>query len=287
MVLQSLFRLLQHGCVITVLALVAFPFRTDAASPLTSSWDGDHQRELVDDDELFLVGNTLFAVYHEFGHALIDLLRLPVIGREEDAVDGLAAILMIPERPDMLRDALIVAVADGWQAQSASAAGRRKRHYWGKHALDEQRHFAIVCLMVGSDQEGFYTYAIDAGLPEQRIATCPEDFSNTKTGWQRLLEPHRPKHVEGEATAIPSIGLIFDAPLPEQKTVIERLRASDLLERAIDDLNNEATLPSSVTIRFTICNEANAFWSPGNNEITVCYELIEAFDAILNGASGL
>ena len=143
----------------------------------------------LDDDSLFVIGNTLFTVYHELGHALVDLFDLPVIGREEDAVDGFAAVTMIPDAPDETRDALIVAVADGWRAQSEFADDENERPYWGEHALDEQRHYAIVCLMVGSDQEGFYDYALDAGLPEERIETCVDDFELMKDGWERLLDP--------------------------------------------------------------------------------------------------
>src|SRR5262249_8299399 len=35
----------------------------------------------------FVVGNTLFALVHEVGHALISEMGLPVLGREEDAAD--------------------------------------------------------------------------------------------------------------------------------------------------------------------------------------------------------
>ncbi|HYI71139.1 MAG TPA: DUF4344 domain-containing metallopeptidase, partial [Skermanella sp.] len=55
------------------------------------------QREEAD---LFVLGNTVFILYHELGHALIDQLGLPVLGHEEDAADNLASIMMIPEQAD-------------------------------------------------------------------------------------------------------------------------------------------------------------------------------------------
>ncbi len=119
-----------------------------------------------DDTALFVIGNTLFAVYHELGHALIDLLNLPVIGREEDAADGFAAVMMIPGKPDLLRDELIIAVADGWRLLGEQAvAGGGPDQLWGEHALDEQRHFSVVCWLVGSDQEGFFDLASESGMP--------------------------------------------------------------------------------------------------------------------------
>ena len=43
----------------------------------------------------YVRANVRFMVLHELGHALVDLFDLPVTGRQEDAVDQLAAILML------------------------------------------------------------------------------------------------------------------------------------------------------------------------------------------------
>lgn len=37
----------------------------------------------------------LFVFYHEAGHSMIDILDLPVTGREEDAVDQLATLILL------------------------------------------------------------------------------------------------------------------------------------------------------------------------------------------------
>src|SRR4051794_18952585 len=39
----------------------------------------------------FIIGNTLFTLTHELGHAVISEFQLPVIGREEDAADAFAS----------------------------------------------------------------------------------------------------------------------------------------------------------------------------------------------------
>jgi len=43
------------------------------------------------DAKVLQVGEFVF--YHEMGHALVDAYQLPVLGKEEDAVDTLAAIV--------------------------------------------------------------------------------------------------------------------------------------------------------------------------------------------------
>jgi hypothetical protein len=270
---------------LALLAGLAAPGR--AADPESAAWSDEDEADAFDDDTLFVVGNILFTAYHELGHGLIDILGLPVIGREEDAVDGFAAVTMIPETPDDVGDALIVAVADAWSVQSDLASTGRDPRYWTEHALDQQRHFAIVCLMVGSDQDGFYDYALDAGLPEERIRSCSYDFARMKEGWHRLLAPHRAKdQAAGDsAPRAAPITLAFDQPPPGHERARDLARQDGLLEDALAAFGASIALPSPVSIRFTACAEANAYWSPRDQEVKICYELVEEFDAILAGAA--
>ena len=233
----------------------------------------------IDDAGLFVLGNVLFAVYHEFGHALIDLLDLPVVGREEDAADGFAAIRMIPPAPDPVGDDLIIAVADGWRLQSD---GFDRAALWDEHALDEQRHYALVCLLVGSDQGGFFDYAREAGLPIERIVTCPEDFSNMQTGWRRLLSRHR----LGDQSDYGRIDLVFDEPAPGDGDAFELARAGSGVEQAVAGLARDIALPQDVTVRFASCDRANAHWVRERREILICYALVSDFRALLDGVRG-
>jgi hypothetical protein len=47
--------------------------------------------------EYVVPGTIMFALMHETGHALVDVLALPVTGREEDAVDQLATKLLLEQ----------------------------------------------------------------------------------------------------------------------------------------------------------------------------------------------
>ena len=46
-----------------------------------------------------LIGASLDLVLHEVGHAVFDLLRIPVFGREEDAADMFSAYIMLQFSP--------------------------------------------------------------------------------------------------------------------------------------------------------------------------------------------
>ena len=134
------------GCLVTLVAVILICL----ASPLSARQLSAEEREEAD---LFVLGNTVFILYHELGHALIDQLGLPVLGREEDAADNLASIMMIPEQADPMMDELIIGAADGWYLGNLwqQEAGNAEPTWWGEHALDMQRFYSVVCLMYGSD----------------------------------------------------------------------------------------------------------------------------------------
>src|SRR5262249_17238816 len=50
---------------------------------------GQSQEQIRDRIE-FIVGNVIFATFHEVGHMVIAEMGLPVLGREEDAADSFA-----------------------------------------------------------------------------------------------------------------------------------------------------------------------------------------------------
>lgn len=70
---------------------------------------------------------------HEVGHALVDVLDVPVTGREEDAVDDLATLLLLATHGDGDRAAL--AAADAYDLYSQSY-GIEEVDLLDEHSLD-------------------------------------------------------------------------------------------------------------------------------------------------------
>ncbi|WP_372013871.1 DUF4344 domain-containing metallopeptidase [Pseudoxanthomonas sp. 10H] len=154
-----------------------------------------HQQALGlgDDHPLrYLRANVRFIVLHETGHALVDLLDLPVTGRQEDAVDQLAAILMLrfaglDETPEQVIGNLRLAA--NWML-SRSTGAYDLDAYADEHALGEQRFFNLQCLIYGTDPEGFAGMVAAGDLTAARAAVCPRDTRSASRAWIRLLVPH-------------------------------------------------------------------------------------------------
>ncbi len=148
---------------------------------------------LAEDHPLrYLRANVRFMVLHEAGHALVDLFDLPVTGRQEDAVDQLAAILMLrfggrDESPgEVIEDLRLVA---NWML-SRSTGAYDIDAFADEHALGEQRFFNLQCLVYGTDPDAF-AGMVDAGdLTAARAAGCPRESRQTSRAWVRLLLPY-------------------------------------------------------------------------------------------------
>src|ERR1043166_2295244 len=103
----------------------------------------------------FVTANMLFALLHELGHAHIQEMGLPVLGREEDAADSYAIAALIKMATDV-SDGVLVAATKGW---FLDAERNQKENiavpYYDAHSVDKVRAYQIVCLMVGSDLDKF------------------------------------------------------------------------------------------------------------------------------------
>ena len=139
-----------------------------------------------------MLANVRFIVLHETGHALVHLLDLPVTGRQEDAVDQLAAILMLrfaglDETPAEVIGNLRMAA--NWLL-SRSTGAYNLQAYAAEHALGEQRYFNLQCLIYGTDPVEF-AGMVDAGdLTAARASGCARETRLVSRAWVRLLLPH-------------------------------------------------------------------------------------------------
>jgi hypothetical protein len=140
-----------------------------------------------DDNELgtAVIGATIFAFFHESGHALIHILDLPAVGREEDSADQLATLTLIAAGDEGVSMAL--SGAYWFQLQQKSD---NKTPFWDEHAFDGQRFYNVLCMIYGSNPEKYAGFVASGDLPKERAQRCPSEFGKISHAWQALLKPH-------------------------------------------------------------------------------------------------
>ncbi|MDX6581832.1 MAG: hypothetical protein QOI10_1016 [Solirubrobacterales bacterium] len=128
-----------------------------------------------------------FILAHEFTHALIHDFKLPVLGREEDAADDLATLILIKADGG---DQYVADAAQFWAALSQRQAVPQVTDYADVHSLDLQRSFEMLCELAGSSKTAFAEVQSLNALPAARLATCPAEYKQKVKSFEQVLEPH-------------------------------------------------------------------------------------------------
>ena len=126
--------------------------------------------------------------YHELGHALVDLLNIPVLGKEEDAVDDFGIIMLIFTKEDGEERAISAAelfFMEGLEVEEFSS-----EDLMDEHSLDDQRGYRSLSLVYGSNPEKYEDIAEDLKMDEDMRLMSQEMFEQQSINWLRLLKPY-------------------------------------------------------------------------------------------------
>ncbi|WP_309642750.1 DUF4344 domain-containing metallopeptidase [Phenylobacterium sp.] len=237
--------------------------------------DASLTSEEIDDDILYVLGNVANTMFHEFAHALVSELAIVVLGKEEDAVDGFANMIMASNESDPALDKMIVAVAEDYFASGNFADEASDVSYaYDEHSLNAQRAFNVICLLVGAKPEQFKSAADNAGMPPERQDSCANDYADTLANWDTVLTPHYLN--DGEAPKA-KITITYGKPAEGQEGIAAMLKASGIVESVTKEITEWIRMPNNIAVAIEACGEENAFWSPSNLKLTICYELASGY----------
>ena len=125
--------------------------------------------------------------FHELGHCLIDVWELPSTGREEDAVDQLAMILMLDGSPEGQKSAVNASLL--WDISSRSE-DKADMLFWDEHSFSKTRFYDMICLVYGSNPEKNSFMVAPSRLPKERAERCSEEYRRAERSWMKLLLPY-------------------------------------------------------------------------------------------------
>jgi hypothetical protein len=224
--------------------------------------------EQATDAAMFVGGNAMYVMFHEIGHMLVSAYQVPVLGKEEDAVDNLAAVIMLLADSEESGKMLSNAAAAWFMSHDRSQKAGAEAITWGEHSLDIQRAYQIVCLMYGANPDRFKDVADAAELPEERRVRCAGEYEQAKTAWSSILDPHT--LADGEAKSVVKVEV---EAAPANMIGAEILKTMELVETSAEFVASTFRLPGPVTFRLKSCGMANAYWNPADLEVVYCYEL--------------
>jgi putative metallopeptidase DUF4344 len=142
-----------------------------------------------------MVGQFFYVFAHEMGHAMFDILGVPVFGREEDAADSFATYLMLRFGEEEAR-ALITGAAysyrkyvQGPQVTVPLAA------FSDAHSAPAQRFYNLLCTAYGSDSTRYGDFVEKDYLPKSRAGSCKREYNTTAFAFRELISPHVDKEL--------------------------------------------------------------------------------------------
>lgn len=141
----------------------------------------------TDEQRANVFGAVQFIMMHEVGHALVDVLDLPITGREEDVADQLAVYVMVRDSDKGAQGAVA-----GVSALQPSSNEFDETQMADEHSLGPVRLYNVMCWIYGSDPMKYSNIVSSGTLPQDRAVRCPGEWDRMSKAWQRLLSSYRP-----------------------------------------------------------------------------------------------
>ena len=146
-----------------------------------------------------ILGPFVDVFLHESGHAVFDLLKVPVLGREEDAADFFSAYIMLQlDKEDAHR--IILGSAYQYKADVLNPDVPLTKFAY-EHGLPAQRFYNVLCLAYGADQKLFNDVVEKGYLPKKRAEGCDAEYEETAFAFKTLLGPYIDKQLAKKVLA--------------------------------------------------------------------------------------
>lgn len=161
------------------------------------------QRPAWISEKAAMLGPTLDVFFHEGAHALFEYLKIPILGREEDAADQMSALSMLYLGGKDVEE-LIGGVAFMYLDESGFTARSlwrprlrivRAATYADEHSTPLQRKYNPVCIAHGADPERFKRLVAMVRLPPVRAEQCELEYKQAIHAFRTLLLPHVDKEL--------------------------------------------------------------------------------------------
>jgi hypothetical protein len=160
-----------------------------------------------------MVGQFFYVFAHEMGHAMFDVLGIPVFGREEDAADDFATYLMLRFGDEESR-ALITGAAYSYRKYiQGSQVTVPLAAFSDAHSAPAQRFFNLLCTAYGSDPTRYGDFVEKGYLPKGRAGSCMREYNTTAFAFRELIAPHVDKEM---AKQVLGKTWLSEHPMPQQ-----------------------------------------------------------------------
>jgi hypothetical protein len=134
-------------------------------------------------------GQFVYTLTHEMGHALFDILEVPILGAPEDAADDFAAYMMLQLGKERARQLMLGAAYSYANYIKNPKVTVTVGAFADSHSAPMQRYYDLLCKAYGADREAFQDVVDKGYLPAARAKTCATEYGELNFAYKKLIEP--------------------------------------------------------------------------------------------------
>jgi hypothetical protein len=137
-----------------------------------------------------VIGQFFYVFAHEMGHAMFEILEVPVFGNAEDAADHFAVFLMLQFEKVEARGLIVGAAYSYRKYVRSREVTAPLAAFSDAHSAPAQRFFNLLCLAYGSDQTLFGDFVEKDYLPKARANSCKREFDQVAFAFRKVILPN-------------------------------------------------------------------------------------------------
>ncbi len=137
-----------------------------------------------------MFGQFFYVVAHEMGHAMFDLLDVPLFGRAEDAADGFATYMMLDLGKDEAQRLILGAAYSYREYVKNPRVCLPLIAFSDAHAAPMQRFYNLLCIGYGANPTLFADFVKKGFLPQNRADSCRTEYNEVTYAFHQVIAPH-------------------------------------------------------------------------------------------------
>ena len=168
-----------------------------------------------------VLGQTFYVFGHEMGHAMFDVLKVPIIGDAENGADHFSAYMMLQFGKARAKDLITGAAYTYKKYVQGPYVSAPLAAFSDIHDAPAQRFYNMLCLAYGADPVLFAEFVEKDTveyLPKGRARNCKREYEQVTFAFNESIRPHIDERLEKQVLDKSWLPDVKEPPVPEDSS---------------------------------------------------------------------
>jgi Putative metallopeptidase len=165
-----------------------------------------------------VLGQTFYVFGHEMGHAIFDVLKVPIIGDAENGADHFSAYMMLQFGKGQAKGLITGAAYTYKKYVQGSQVSAPLAAFSDIHDAPAQRFYNMLCLAYGANPVLFAEFVEKDTveyLPKGRARNCKREYEQVTFAFNESIRPHLDERLEKQVLDKTWLPDVKEPPQPE------------------------------------------------------------------------